>query len=109
MMMRQVRQNLRRRKIKASIPENKRNRKKRKRGRYKRFSKESYRKRLAVERLFSKIKIGFRRVILRYERLDRIYRALVIITTSLFIGEIYRSHFETNSGVNSYEISGNKY
>lgn len=80
-----------------------------KRGKPKKLSKESYRKRSTVERFFSKIKIGCRRIILRYERLDRIYRALVIITTYLFIDERCRSHFETNSGVNSCEISGNKY
>ncbi|QIB92865.1 transposase [Methanosarcina mazei] len=77
----QVREYLRRRRIKASIPENKRNRKKRKRGRPRRFNKESYKKRSAVERFFSRIKTGFRRIILRYERLDRIFRALVIIAT----------------------------
>ena len=77
----QVRQYLRRRRIKASIPENKRNRKKRRRGRPRRFSKESYVKRSAVERFFSRIKTGFRRIIIRYERLDRIFRALVIIAT----------------------------
>jgi len=64
-----VREYLRRRRIKASIPENERNRKKRKRGRPKRFSKKSYGKRSAVERFFSKIKKGFRRIIIRYERL----------------------------------------
>jgi hypothetical protein len=50
----QVRKYLRRRRIKASIPENKRNRKKRKKVKPKKFSKESYGKRSAIERLFSK-------------------------------------------------------
>lgn len=77
----QVREYLRKRRIKASIPENKRNRKKRKRGRPRRLNKEAYTKRSAVERFFSRIKTGFRRIILRYERLDRIFRALVLIAT----------------------------
>lgn len=76
----QVREYLHRR-IKASIPENKRNPKRRKRGRPRRFSKESYAKRSAVERFFSRIKMGFRRIIITYERLDRIFRVLVIIAT----------------------------
>ena len=77
----QVREYLHSRRIKASIPENKRNRKNRKRGRSKRFIKESYAKRSAVERFFSRIKTGFRRITIRYERLDRIFRALVVIAT----------------------------
>jgi transposase len=59
----------------------KRNRKKRKRGRPKRFNKESYTKRSAVERFFSRIKTEFRRITIRYERLDRIFRALAVIAT----------------------------
>ena len=89
----QVREYLRRRRIKASIPENKRNRKKRKRGRPKRFSKESYMKRSAVERFFSKIKMGFRRMIMRYERLDRIFRALVVIATFFIYWEKLQEQF----------------
>ena len=69
------------RRIKASTPENKRNRKKRKRGRPKRFSKGSWDKRSAVERFFSGIKTAFRRIIIRYERLDKIFRVLVVIAT----------------------------
>jgi len=89
----QVREYLRRRRIKASIPENKRNRKKRNRGRPKRFSKESYLKRSAVERFFSKIKMGFRRIILRYERLNRIFRALVVIATFFIYWEKLQKQF----------------
>ncbi|MGI5992813.1 MAG: transposase [Methanosarcina sp.] len=89
----QVREYLRRRKIKASIPENKRNRKRRKRGRPIRFSKESYAKRSSVERFFSRIKMGFRRIIIRYERLDRIFRALVIIATFFIYWEKLQEKF----------------
>ncbi len=75
------------------IPENKRNRKKRKRERPKRLSKESYAKRSAVKRFFSKIKMGFRRIIIKYERLDRIFRALVLIATFFIYWEKLQEQF----------------
>jgi hypothetical protein len=50
-------------------------------------------KRSAVERFFSKIKMGFRRIILRYERLDKIFRALVVIATFFIYWEKLQEQF----------------
>jgi len=62
----QVREYLRRRRIKIPIPG---------------FSTKSYAKISAVERFFSKIEMGFRKILIRYESLYRIFRALVLIAT----------------------------
>jgi len=70
---------LRRRGIKCSIPENKRNQKKPSRGRPTRFNEESYKKRGAVERFFGWIKLGFRRIAQRYERLDECFIGLICL------------------------------
>jgi len=76
---------LRRRGIKCSIPENSRNRKKPSRGRPTRFNEESYKKRGAVERFFAWIKLGFRRITQRHERLDECFLGFVNLAAFLII------------------------
>ena len=76
---------LRRRGIKSSIPSNKRNQKKSPRGRPTRFDYESYKKRGAVERFFGWLKLGFRRISLRYERLDACFAGLILLASFLII------------------------
>jgi len=67
----EIREYLRRRHIRSNIAVNKRNRKKPKVGRPTRLDKESYKKnRSCVERFNSWIKTKFRRLTLRYERLN---------------------------------------
>jgi transposase len=80
-----IRTYLRRRGIKCSIPENKRNRKKPSRGRPNRFDKESYKKRGAVERFFAWIKLGFRRIAPRHERLDECFIGFIYLAAFLII------------------------
>ena len=80
-----IRAYLRRRGIKCSIPENKRNRKKPSRGRPYRFDGESYKKRGAVERFFAWIKLGFRRIAPRHERLDECFIGFVYLAAFLII------------------------
>jgi transposase len=76
---------LRRRGIKCSIPENKRNQKKTSRGRPTRFDNESYKKRGSVERFFGWLKSGFRRIATRYERLDDCFLGLICLASFLII------------------------
>ena len=80
-----IRTYLRRRGIKCSIPENKRNRKKPSRGRPNRFDKESYKKRGAVERFFAWIKLGFRGIAPRHERLDECFIGFIYLAAFLII------------------------
>jgi len=70
---------LRKRGIKCSIPENKRNQKKTARGRPTRFDNLSYKKRGSVERFFGWLKSGFRRIATRYERLDDCFLGLICL------------------------------
>ena len=76
---------LRRREIRSSIPSNKRNRKKPQEGRPTRFDEESYKKRGAVERFFGWLKLGFRRISMRHERLDVCFVGLVLLASFLII------------------------
>jgi transposase len=76
---------LRRRGIKCSISENKRNQKKTSRGRPTRFDNESYKKRGSVERFFGWLKSGFRRIATRYERLDDCFLGLICLASFLII------------------------
>jgi transposase len=76
---------LRRRGIKCSIPENKRNQKKPTSGRPSRFDKESYKKRGAVERFFGWIKLGFRRIAPCHERLDECFVGFICLASFLII------------------------
>ena len=74
-----IRDLLRERCIKSCIPVNERNRKNPKRGRPYRFNEEIYAKRSGIERFFSWIKMGFRRLIIRYERLNICFIGLINI------------------------------
>jgi transposase len=80
-----IRTYLRRRGIKCSIPDNKRNRVKPLRGRPVRFDEESYKKRGAVERFFAWIKLGFRRIATRHERLDECFIGFIYLAAFLII------------------------
>ncbi|MBN1134150.1 MAG: transposase [Methanosarcinaceae archaeon] len=74
-----IRDYLRSRVIKSNIQANIRNIKKRKRGRPTRFDPTSYLKRGAIERFFAWLKMGFRKLASRYERLSVIFRGLIDI------------------------------
>lgn len=80
---RAVRDLLRAKGIKSCIPINERNRKNPKRGRPFAFDEETYAKRSGVERFFSWIKMGFRRLIIRYERLNTCFMGLINIACFL--------------------------
>jgi transposase len=80
-----IRSYLRRRGIRCSIPSNKRNQKKPQRGRPTRFDETSYRKRGAVERFFGWLKLGFRRICMRHERLDACFAGLILLASFLLI------------------------
>jgi transposase len=80
-----IRSYLRRRGIRSNIPSNKRNQKKPKRGRPTRFEDRSYKKRGAVERFFGWIKLGFRKIAPRHERLDLCFEGLVRLASFLII------------------------
>jgi transposase len=58
---------------------NKRNQKKPSRGRPIRFDNESYKKRGAVGRFFGWLKLGFRRISVRHERLDVCFMGLILL------------------------------
>jgi transposase len=74
-----IRKYLRQRAIKSNIPANIRNLKYRKRERPTRFEYESYRKRGTIERFFAWLKMGFRRITSRYERLNVVFKGLLDI------------------------------
>jgi transposase len=78
-----IRKYLRRRAIKSNIPVNIRNRKSPKRGRPTRLEYESYRKRGTIERFFAWLKMGFRRITNRYERLNVVFKGLLDIACFL--------------------------
>jgi transposase len=75
----QIRKYLRQRAFKSNIPVNIRNQKNPKRGRTTRFEYDSYRKRGAIERFFAWLKMGFRRITSRYERLNVVFKGLLDI------------------------------
>jgi IS5 family transposase len=88
---REVRRHLRRRGIRASIPENPRGRRRPRRGRPYRFCGATYRvARAAVERFFAWLKGGFRRLALRYERLSSTFAALVYLACFLIAWRLLR-------------------
>jgi transposase len=76
---------LRRRGIRSNIQINRRNQKKNARGRPNRFEEESYKKRGAVERFFGWLKLGFRRITTRHERLDICFLGLIYLAAFLII------------------------
>lgn len=88
---RPVRTELRRRGIRACIPENPRNRRGSRRGRPYRFDPDSYRVlRGAVERFFAWLKGGFRRLTVRHERLLATFRAFVYLACFLITWRVLR-------------------
>jgi len=74
-----IRKYLRARAIKSNIPVNIRNEKHRKRGRPTRFEPQSYVKRGTIERFFAWLKMGFRKLASRYERLNLVFKGLLDI------------------------------
>jgi transposase len=86
-----MRHHLRRRGIRASIPENPRGRRRPRRGRPYRFCGATYRvARAAVERFFAWLKGGFRRLALRYERLSSTFAARVCLASFLIAWKLLR-------------------
>ena len=79
-----IKEYLRRRNIRSNIGVNKRNMKKPHVGRHTRFEEVSYKKsRSCIERFNSLIKTRFRRIALRYERLESCFRGLLNIACFL--------------------------
>ena len=79
-----IREYLRRRNIRSNIGVNKRNQKKSHVGRPTRFEEVSYKKnRSCIERFNSWIKTRFRRIVLRYERLESCFMGLLNIVCFL--------------------------
>jgi transposase len=74
-----IRKYLKSRAIKSNIPINVRNTKRRKTGRPTRFDPESYMKRGGIERFFAWLKMGFRKLVSKYERLNVVFKRLLDI------------------------------
>lgn len=79
---RRIRGYLRRRGIRSAIPTNRR-KGGRRRGRPVRFNELTYRNRGSVERFFGWLKAGFRRLTLRYERLNVVFMGLLHVACFL--------------------------
>lgn len=88
-----IRKYLRRRAIKSNIPINIRNRKHPKRGRPTRLEYESYRKRGSIERFFAWLKMGFRKITSRYERLNVVFKGLLNIACFLLCWKKFQVEF----------------
>lgn len=88
-----IRKYLRRRAIKSNIPINIRNRKYPKRGRPTRLEYESYRKRGTIERFFAWLKMGFRKIASRYERLNVVFKGLLDIACFLLCWNKFQEEF----------------
>jgi IS5 family transposase len=88
---REIRHHLRRRGVRASIPENPRGRRRPRRGRPSRFCRATYRvARAAVERFFAWLKGGFRRLALRYERRLATFAALAHLACFMIAWRVLR-------------------
>lgn len=81
----EIRNYLRKRGIKSCIPANNRNQKIPSPGRPTRFDEASYRKRGSVERFFGWLKLGFRRISTRHERLDVCFLGFLQLAAFLII------------------------
>lgn len=79
---REARKMLWNRKVRPTIPENKRTRKHVKRGRKREFNREMYKKRFVVERPFAWID-KFRTLVTRYERKDAYWLGFHLVAFSL--------------------------
>ncbi|WP_406671483.1 transposase [Methanolobus sp. ZRKC4] len=82
-----IRKYLRSRAIKSNIPINIRIRKNRKKGRPTRFEYESYHKRGTIERFFAWLKMAFRKIASRYERLNVVFKGLIEIACFMLCWE----------------------
>ena len=82
-----IRKYNRKRGIKSNIPVNKRNQKKKKRGRPIKVDKEEYKKKSAVERFFSWIE-SFRKVFPRYEIKEISYLGVVMLAAIMRLDEV---------------------
>lgn len=82
-----IRRANRRRGITTMIPVNQRKRKKPKRGRPYRFDHQHYLHRGAIERCFSWLK-AFRKLVPRYERIERSFRGLVMVACTLILWRV---------------------
>jgi len=80
-----IRAYLRRRGIKSNIPANKRNQKKPSPGRPTRFDEATYKNRGVVERFFGWLKLGFRRIATRHERIDACFQGFLQLAAFLMI------------------------
>jgi transposase len=88
-----IRKYLRRRAIKSNISINIRNRKYLKRERPTRLEYESYRKRGTIERFFAWLKMGFRKIASRYERLNVVFKGLLDIACFLMCWNKFQQEF----------------
>lgn len=79
---REARKMLWNRHVRPNIPENKRNRKRVKRGRKRHFNREVYKKRFVIERTFAWID-KFRTLVTRYERKDVYWLGFHLIAFTL--------------------------
>jgi transposase len=79
---REARKMLWNRRVRPNIPENKRNRKRAKRGRKRHFNREVYKKRFVIERTFAWID-KFRTLVTRYERKDAYWLGFHLIAFTL--------------------------
>ena len=84
---REIRQYNRKRRIKSTIPANRRSRKQPKRGRPFWFDPELYEKRSAVERFFSWIE-AFKKIVPRYERYEHSFMGLIHLACSVMIAKV---------------------
>lgn len=80
-----IRTYLRKRGIKSNIPSNKRNQRKPSPGRPTRFDEASYKDRGSVERFFGWLKLGFRRIATRHERLDACFMGFILLAAFFII------------------------
>ena len=88
-----IRQHLRSRGIQSNIPINPRNMKTRKRGRPTRYNPETYIKRGAIERFFAWLKMGFRKLVIRYERLSIVFKGLLDIACFMMCWKKVQAEF----------------
>jgi len=99
-----IRRYLRRRGIRSIIPTNRRTGRKQSGGPT-RFDEPTYRNRACVERFFGWLKMGFRRLTVRYERLDVVFTGLLCIACILMYWRRIRervlkqAHYKEFSGV----------
>ena len=88
---RAIREYLRRRGIRATIPRNRRNRQTPQRGRPPQFSRGAYRQlRNCVERFFAWLTTGFRRLALRWERLAITFLGFIQLACIMMLRRVLR-------------------